>query len=69
MSTNPYGVRILFLFIPLYTLLGESNNEHGVEYKCSQKAMIDDWRNKFSTDSGTSNEFPFGLVQVFNGHH
>jgi len=45
-------------------LSGESNAEHAAEYKCSFKAMIDDWRKQFNLDSGTDASFPFGFVQV-----
>jgi len=50
----------------LIFLTGESNSEHADEYKCSQKAMIDDWRNQFhqQSDSTTNQNFPFGFVQV-----
>lgn len=43
---------------------GESNSAHPAEYKCSFKAMIDDWRKQFNANSGTSDSFPFGFVQV-----
>lgn len=39
-------------------------------YNCTFPAMIDDWRAKFSAQSGqTDPGFPFGFVQVSSMDH
>ncbi|XP_025099666.1 sialate O-acetylesterase-like [Pomacea canaliculata] len=45
---------------------GESDSDKPTmpHYNCTFPAMIDDWRAKFSEQSGTSPIFPFGFVQL-----
>lgn len=44
---------------------GESNAVQNRDlYNCTFPRMVDDWRKKFSTSSGTDQLFPFGFVQL-----
>lgn len=36
----------------------------GEEYACSITALINDWRNEWSSNSDTNSLFPFGFVQL-----
>ena len=44
---------------------GESNGGHNRDkYQCTFPAMINEWRNLWSTNTPTSNKFPFGFMQL-----
>ena len=44
---------------------GESNGGHNRDlYNCTFPALINDWRLKFSQNSGTPADAPFGFVQI-----
>lgn len=45
---------------------GEGNANNAKAYQCQFPAMIEDWRNQFykRSDGQTSENFPFGFVQV-----
>ena len=60
-----YNTDHLFLAILMYPT-GESNAGKYDLYSCQFPAMISDWRQKFhiGSDGETSDQFPFGFVQV-----
>merc|ERR1712223_856335 len=74
-SSNPNRNSVLYnaMIHPLIRLSikgalwyqGESNGGHNRDkYQCTFPAMINEWRNLWSTNTPTSNSFPFGFMQI-----